>query len=239
MSGSRIVDHVGARNMRDLGGLCTPTGRVIRGRLFRAGFLGELSQEAAGALVARTGLRYYLDLRSDEEVTRFGPPESLIRQGVQWERVPMDHSEPMVAIHHEQPRPSDYFDYYRAVLAVVSDPAERAVSLALSGPTVFACSWGKDRTGLVAASILIGLGVRLSDVASDFALSTRCLVYGPAARGCESKRSFPDAARRCAASARAMCALCEWLETSGSSERATLAAAITDQARRGMIETKP
>ncbi|HEV2887124.1 MAG TPA: tyrosine-protein phosphatase, partial [Jatrophihabitans sp.] len=77
----------GAVNARDVGGLPSAGGGVIRsGVLIRSASLGHLTDADVSHLVGDLGVRRVVDLRTDIEVDRDGPGAL--------------HAQPDVVIHH-------------------------------------------------------------------------------------------------------------------------------------------
>lgn len=173
----RVVLERG-HNMRDLGGYVTGDGRTIGwGRLYRAGSLSTLSPTDLATFDA-LGIRTVIDLRSEREVA---------------ERGVFDVAGYPVAFHHlpvidatwqetEVPEFDESEDgiveflvwAYRSMLAEGGDRFAHAIGLlAVPGnlPAVFHCAAGKDRTGLLAALVLGGLGVDDEAIALDYGLS--------------------------------------------------------------------
>lgn len=160
-------------NFRDLGGYTNDEGCVVRrGRLFRSDSLAKLRGEDWDRFLA-LGIGTVIDLRYDWEIAARG-------------RVP-DH--PSFAYHHlsVEHRPYDQPSLGPEVetgpflaeryMEVAHDGVEelgralRAIAAAQDRPTVFHCTSGKDRTGLLAALVLGLVGVSEADIIKDFALT--------------------------------------------------------------------
>jgi protein-tyrosine phosphatase len=157
-------------NARDLGGLPTEDGLVVRrGMVFRADGVHRLS--GADLDVARAlGLRTVIDLRTAGEVDRGRFPEAL---GVDWYHLPL-----IEQMWSEQGfAPIDgavpfLRDRYLDMLVDGRSALARIVRLVGEGsPTLFHCAAGKDRTGVVAALLLGLLGVPPEVIAEDYHLS--------------------------------------------------------------------
>jgi protein-tyrosine phosphatase len=179
----RLVELEAVHNFRDLGGYPTIDGRRLRWRrLFRADGLNRLT--AADVEVIRTlGLRTVIDLRTSTEIDTRG-------------RFPVD-GHPMT-FHHLPVIDSTWNQNDRSMFTELdtSDTAAvlvKAYTHMLEGggprlaeglrllaepgalPAVFHCAAGKDRTGLLAALLLSGLGVADDDVVADYAMSSEAV----------------------------------------------------------------
>jgi protein-tyrosine phosphatase len=199
---TRHIAFARLHNFRDLGGYRTADGRTVRwGRLYRSDSLGKLHGAPAEDLdrFLGLGIRTVIDLRYPWEIERRGRvPE---QAGLAFHNLSIEH----------QP-------YDQAAIAPDADPwrhlADRYAEVAYdgakeirqvldviaadSGPLVFHCASGKDRTGLIAALVLILLGVDEQDAAADFALTelaTERLLAGFRADNPERDRIWPSYGR--------------------------------------------
>ncbi len=165
----RSVELGGVYNVRDLGGLATQDGRVVRsGMLFRASSLHRLTDEQAWSEFGATTV---FDLRYRSELDAFPLPafiDSPIHAPIlpqQWQRSQAEIS----------PDPNEHLaDVYNVMLDLGAATMRDIVELLAQGeafPAIFFCMAGKDRTGFVAAVLLSLLGVSDEDIADDFALS--------------------------------------------------------------------
>lgn len=167
------LDLDGVFNFRDLGGLATDDGRTtLPGRVYRSDGLHRSPSADRGRLTD-LGITQVVDLRTEAEIEREGRFEVA---GVAWHHRPIFQSLQDFAAAGRPEDPVDllchHFEHMVATnegplaeaIGVVADAAER-------GPVVFHCTAGKDRTGVVAALILAGIGVTEAEVARDFARS--------------------------------------------------------------------
>lgn len=89
----QLVPVGGTKNLRDLGGLRTTEGRVVRsGVLFRSDTLHEADSDD----LARLGLACVVDFRSEAEVER--RPDRLDGLAVRWVNLPIDNPQSSTAL---------------------------------------------------------------------------------------------------------------------------------------------
>lgn len=162
------------QNARDLGGLPTFDGEVIRPlALVRSDNLDRLGEDGVRTVRAlRPGL--VLDLRSSWEAARFPNPladdacyrhVSLLETADETLRTRLNALETLEA----------YYDAMVDEFALLIGRALAAMADAPPGPIVVHCHAGKDRTGLIVALALSVAGVRRSAIAEDYAFSDACL----------------------------------------------------------------
>jgi protein-tyrosine phosphatase len=174
---SRLVDLDGPANFRDLGGVATEDGGVVRtGRVFRSDSLSYLSGQDVERLRDQLGVRTVIDLRAGHEVEDYGhgPLDVHVRQL----HMPIVDQTREPALPPRKERKAwkfqtldqiytfmldEYAVRFAAVLAVIAEPENQ--------PVVFHCAAGKDRTGLVSALILGLCGVPDSAIVADFAFT--------------------------------------------------------------------
>ncbi|MET0458596.1 MAG: tyrosine-protein phosphatase [Ilumatobacteraceae bacterium] len=171
----RRVSFAGITNLRDLGGYPAAGGGTTSwGRVFRADALHKLT-EADLDTFGILGVQTVFDLRGDVERTEFpGPVESV--------------HVPIVGRPADAPapaRPTDMTpedgermlrDMYVGILehsAVPIGTILRSLADPDHVPAVFHCHGGKDRTGVVAAVLLLALGVDRETVLDDYEATRR------------------------------------------------------------------
>jgi protein-tyrosine phosphatase len=155
---SRPVLACDVMNARDLGGV--PLGgaqSVACGVLFRGPPLAGLSASGC-ADAAVLGLRTLIDLRTDSERAAF-PDDACVGAAV-------------VAAPLAIPFNVDTTDY---LADFDTDPSIALVFHTLASadayPVYVHCTFGRDRTGIVAAAVLLVLGASRDDVLAEYALS--------------------------------------------------------------------
>lgn len=162
----------GIHNIRDLGGHPLPGGgRTRPGVYLRGDALRGLDPEGLRALLDG-GLAAILDLRSDAEVT-VGPNPLAWHEGVAYRHLPLYNGLATIeAMTRARPEGFDMGLRYRAALGDCREAFAEALthlSEAGEGTTLFHCTAGKDRTGLIAALLLLNAGVAREDVVKDYA----------------------------------------------------------------------
>jgi protein-tyrosine phosphatase len=157
-------------NARDVGGMATADGGVIRrGALIRADSLDRLT-DAGMAAFREAGVSRVIDLRRpaeattrphpfrDEEIYRNIPVQNPADPDHQW----LTLAEIYLTMLDLRPT------FFAAAVAAIAD--------APPGAVVVHCAGGKDRTGVVTAMALSVAGVDDETIAADYALSEARLV---------------------------------------------------------------
>jgi protein-tyrosine phosphatase len=181
----------GAVNVRDLGGYRTTDGCIVsRGVLFRGDGLSKLTENDL-IVLGDMALRTVIDFRTPGEVLSLGPDRlPLGPVAVTFPVGSGDLSDIYDLVSSGQARRQHLAlgegraDAFMASIyrSFVSDARSRerfgsALSLICDDavPALFHCTGGKDRTGWMAAVILLALGVPLTDVVDDYLLSNHYL----------------------------------------------------------------
>ena len=153
-------------NLRDLGGIPVLGGSVRPGVAIRADDLSIVDLETASSLVA-DGLTTIIDLRSVDEVefTGRGPIGSL---PVTYHHVPF-----MTSIGEASAEALDQTKFGSMYVRMLDAAAPRIVqALAIiayaPGAVAFHCAAGQDRTGVLAASLLLALGAEPEAIVADY-----------------------------------------------------------------------
>ena len=153
----------GIKNARDIGGMRTDSGAVVRPlRLLRSARLNNAT-DADRAWLASIGLRTVVDLRQPFEIAAW--PDALGELAV--ERV-------NVAPSLDSEGSGTFFELYLAWLdhsgAAFAD-AVHALARPGALPALVHCTAGKDRTGVLTALVLDVLGVGEKAIVADYLLS--------------------------------------------------------------------
>ncbi|MGO2051580.1 protein-tyrosine-phosphatase [Arthrobacter sp. MYb211] len=159
-------------NLRDLGGLPVAGGLINPGFAIRADDLSTIPPESAQALVDG-GLRAVIDLRSRGEVqaTGRGP---LMEQAVMYHHVPFvaDLGDAMPT-KLEPGKMPEMASFYQALFASAAPQIVTALAIMAHAPgaVAFHCAAGRDRTGVLAASLLLALGAEDEVIIADYELT--------------------------------------------------------------------
>lgn len=174
----RILPLERGFNFRDLGGYRTPRGQMVRwGKLYRSARLSRLTQQDQTD-IRQLELRTIFDLRSGAESERDPTPGDL---AADIRRLPlnltMDLNTPAPAAGSADTALalSMLRDSYRAFTQSRTAYAEffHLLLAPESGPVLFHCTAGKDRTGVTAALLLWALDVPWDIIVQDFVISNQ------------------------------------------------------------------
>lgn len=184
------------KNFRDLGGLQTVDGKIIKPGLFmRSGHLSKICLEDINYLVDKH-LGSIIDLRTPQETE--DDPDKLI-QGVQYRSIPI-FRESILGITHELKGKSlreihqafseerirslipDMPKLYQSMITNVQALKQIAEVMhqiidntCEDKSTLFHCTVGKDRTGVVSAVLLSVLGVDEELIIEDYLQSNKAI----------------------------------------------------------------
>lgn len=205
-----VVDHPERRvpfanvfNFRDLGGYALADGRTTQwGRIFRADGLQRLD-DADLELVDAIGIRTVIDLRTSNEINDRGA-FPVAKYPVSYHHLSIIDATWMETGVPEFPDDEqggiDFLIWaYRDMLDQGADKFAQAIatlSLPGNGPTVFHCAAGKDRTGILAALVLGGLGVDHEVIAQDFGLTRHSMERMRTWLGVNNPEALDDMNRR-------------------------------------------
>jgi protein-tyrosine phosphatase len=173
----RILDIPGSLNTRDLGGLPVEGGGETQfGRIIRGPGVDQLGQPGVDALIDQVGITRELDLR-DMMSGRLGPESLLANQVEERHHIPandpyvIDDLPRFLAYDHDW----DHGGFYLGLLNDVRkmSPIFELLADESERPTYAHCSMGKDRAGMVSATVLSAVGVNREAVVEDYALTER------------------------------------------------------------------
>lgn len=167
-------------NLRDLGGIPIEGGVLRRGLAIRADDLSIVTDAVARDLVAG-GLTAVIDLRSPEEaaITGRGP---LAGHPVAYHHLPLipdvraSMSDSLADSIAKGAPLIEHTAMGQMYVGMVEGAAPQIVTALdviaqAPGATAFHCAAGRDRTGVLAASLLLVLGATDDDIVSDYALT--------------------------------------------------------------------
>jgi protein-tyrosine phosphatase len=177
----RVLNFPSLLNARDLGGYPTVDGCETRWRsLLRS---DDLAQLTSGGLQAFSsyGIETVVDLRWPEEVAANPTPITRALKHIRYEQVSLLTPTP----HEWRVRRADSKAkelWNRTMLQQVRVEIKQVLEIiatASSGPLLFHCLAGKDRTGLIAALMLALADVVPEAIAYDYSASTEnlCAAY--------------------------------------------------------------
>lgn len=174
------IDLEGALNLRDIGGWPTLDGGTVRrGFAYRCDRLSQLT-EADHATLSGLGVVTVIDFRYEREVTE--DPSRLWPLVTNHVEIPMAGKLAQEKTFLERAFAGEMdginddwvFDSYVDILT--DHPLDYASAIrhvAESGPSLFHCTAGKDRTGLMTMLLLSVAGVDRELILDDFDLSNR------------------------------------------------------------------
>ena len=161
----RRVPLEGTDNTRDLGGYPVPGGHTAWGRTFRSDAPVKLSAADVETL-RKLGITTHIDLRTADEVER-RPCVAKNLEGFRYHHVDLCASMQMMP-ESEEGVAASYLE-----MTDQAEPMARIFRIIAKteGGLLFHCAAGKDRTGVVAAVLLMLAGAERADLLADFILT--------------------------------------------------------------------
>ncbi len=189
----------GCRNVRDVGGLMTASGRPIRrGTVVRGDTVGTLTPSGVAALTEH-GVRTIIDLRgpADMEATYPSVPPLTCYRYPLMDAEDFQFVDALPATETLGALYCRLADRHGTVLAAIV----RLIATAPHGGVLIHCRIGKDRTGVAIATVLDLLGVDRASIVRDYAASAeglrdqiedelRALAHDPVMHARERRHSF-------------------------------------------------
>lgn len=159
-------------NLRDLGGIPVAGGVIAEGFAIRSDDLSTIPAYTAQELVDG-GLRSVIDLRSRNEVqvTGRGP---LLDQPVSYHHVPFMSTLGVPKTAGLQPgQIPDMGEFYPGLFETAAPQIVSALAIMAHAPgaVAFHCAAGRDRTGVLAAALLLALGADDDAIVADYELT--------------------------------------------------------------------
>ena len=192
-------------NLRDLGGIPFTGGVVPKGLYLRSGKLSILTEKECAELCRKHHIGCVIDLRTPVESAEFRDP---LPDDVKYMQIPLlkdasvgitheTGSDPMTIIRNLRKHPEKLKDmvpdFAALYIDVVTDDYSRAqldkvVSTLRENEangicTLFHCTAGKDRTGIVSMALLKSYGVDDEDIIRDY-LRTNRNAFWPTIKKC-------------------------------------------------------
>ncbi|KAJ7023416.1 protein-tyrosine phosphatase-like protein [Mycena alexandri] len=174
-----VVD--GVINIRTIGGYKIDNSLLVTpGLIFRSGEVSGITEAGKQQLLA-LGIRRIFDMRSNLEINSYKTASPDI-PGVEFVHVPIGKEVTWDAgsferrvKHYQENELEAFVKYAQITLEIGASALETIFRHFLERPKepcLFHCTAGKDRTGLVAALILMLLGVDDADITKDYTLTT-------------------------------------------------------------------
>lgn len=145
--------------------------------IYRSGELVHLTHSEINNIVEDLGISYYIDLRSEAELTKRGRPLTLIKAGVHWQSFPIQDED-----HYFRTKPfPNFYDYFDSYIGLLQNNEQQLKKIFIflsenyDARCVIGCFAGKDRTGLVAILFMMLLGFTTEDIIHDYVESGRYL----------------------------------------------------------------
>ena len=186
----------GAVTFRDQGGYPTENGRFVKWRrLFRSDSLHDLTESDVQTITGTLGLTTIVDLRSINSVLEDGRG-LLALSGIAYHNYPFLERrgiEPPTSGSDPGERLTAIYQWILLNAGTLMAQAFNALAQDVNQPALFHCNAGKDRTGVLGATVLSVLGVSREDVVADF-LMTNEVIDGILAR-IKKMPGFQDSTR--------------------------------------------
>lgn len=163
----------GPQNLRDLGGFLNKDGKaVVWNRLYRCDGLSALSRRDT-VVFRKLNIRTIVDLRSRSEQQAMPDqvPEGVAYWSCPMMREEIDLSPQDAGRAFAMSLKTSYLATIRGNAEKVGDAVRTVMEGLENGAVVFHCTAGKDRTGVLAAILLLTLGVSDQDIAADYQVS--------------------------------------------------------------------
>ena len=186
----------GLKNFRDLGGIRAGKKHLRKGLIFRSEVPVKVPDDEMAKLKMEFGIDTIIDLRTSQEIkdNHYNVPE-----GVEYLHIPI-FKESVIGITKEVG--SNYRQFIintrdkevlrnaipdidilysgilkeSSVVEMTGKAFRQIISNVMEGKaTLFHCSWGKDRVGVMAAFLLSLLGVGMHDILKDYLFTNRAV----------------------------------------------------------------
>jgi protein-tyrosine phosphatase len=170
----RLIPLDGAVNFRDQGGYPTTDGRSVKWRrLFRMDSPSTLTESDVQIITGTLGITSVVDLRSSNGVLDDGRG-LLALSGISYHNYPFLERRGIdlpTSGEGSGARLSAIYQWMLHNSGTLIAQAFTTLAQDVNQPALFHCSAGKDRTGILGATILDVLGVGREDIVADFLLT--------------------------------------------------------------------
>jgi len=168
----RRITLKGCVNFRDLGGYSTTDGRTVKWRLlFRSDSPSSLTEADVQTITGSLGVVSVVDLRSNAGATSNDGRGLLAASGIGYHQFPFLEARgilPPTSGEEVDKRLTEMYQWILMNSGSLVAQAFAALAQPVNLPALFHCSAGKDRTGVLAATILDVLGVGREEIVKDF-----------------------------------------------------------------------
>lgn len=164
----------GLKNSRDLGGMPTSDGRIVRRGVFvRSDSPADLNAEQIQN-VLDYGVKTVIDLRAASELKRYGNP-FMNRDGVNFYSIPLFLGDPESKTDSTMNYLKTHIlgDFYVMFSEELGTEVVKVIRILLNsdGLCLYHCAHGKDRTGVITAIIYLLAGVSRENIIENYRIS--------------------------------------------------------------------
>ncbi|MDA0264385.1 MAG: tyrosine-protein phosphatase [Chloroflexi bacterium] len=174
----RRIQLEGCVNFRDLGGYAAAGGRTVRWRnLYRSDAPNTLTEADVRIITGALGVTSVVDLRSSSGVLNDGRG-LLALSGIGYHHFPFLERRgilPPTSGEDSAGRLTEMYQWMLQNSGALIAQAFTALAQQVNQPALFHCSAGKDRTGILAATILSVLKVSHDDIVADFMMTNEVI----------------------------------------------------------------
>ncbi len=178
----KLISIEGVNNFRDQGGYALERGRMATGRLFRSGHLADITDAGREKLVA-LDITLVADLRDDHERNGFPTPHDLGPQLAAFPgglvhadsdrnlggRIDANSNRSLEARFTEDDVRAYKMEFYQTVPHRFTNAIKAVFDTLAAGHNVLVhCTAGKDRTGVVCASVTKAIGLPMDTLLQDY-----------------------------------------------------------------------
>ena len=171
---TQLIKELPFVNCRDLGGMPLEGGKTFKEGLFLRSESPQWLTKEGIQKVKDYGVKTVLDLRGTEEIRQDGNP-FIDDPDVSYHNIPLLNGNP----NDTQDETMEYLrthvlgDYYIIIAEEMGDRLAEIMRLLLNaeGITLFHCQHGKDRTGVVCATLYLICGASRDDIIRNYEVS--------------------------------------------------------------------